>query len=60
MDTDWKHFEIDLSDFEALGLEAERIEPRALQVPDGVELDEIVLLGPESYVTVNVVFRQKS
>ena len=36
LDTGWKHLEIALSDFEALGLEAERLEPRALQGHDGI------------------------
>jgi hypothetical protein len=59
LDTDWKHFEIDLCDFDQVGLEANRVEPEVLSAPEGVDIDEVVQLGPKSYVTINVVFRPK-
>lgn len=55
LDTDWKHFEIDIDDLTVLGLTAERIEPTVIDQPDTLHIDEVLLLGDRNYVTINVL-----
>lgn len=56
LDTDWKHFEIDLTEFELLGLNATRIEPEVIERPEGVEISRTRLLDHKGYVRINVLF----
>ena len=56
LDTDWKHFEIDLTDFQILGLKAEYLEPVILSQPETLKIDEVQLLDDKGYVTINIQF----
>ena len=56
LDTDWKHFEIDLNDFDLLGLNVDYIEPVILSQPKDLVIDEVHLLDDQNYVTINIQF----
>ena len=56
LDTDWKHFEVDLNDFDTLGLNVEYIEPVILSQPQDIVIDKIDLLDDRNYVTINLQF----
>ena len=56
LDTDWKHFEVDLDDFSVLGMTAERVEPVILSKPDELNVENIMLFGEDQYLTFSVHF----
>ena len=58
LDTDWKHFEVDLDDFATLGIEAERVEPVVLAKPEELLLENILLFGQDRYITFNILFSE--
>ena len=55
LDTDWKHFEIELDELEVLGLTVTRFEPTVIAHPETLHIKEVWLLGARNYATVNVL-----
>ena len=57
LDTDWKHFEIDISDFDTLGLQVDYLEPSILNLPEGLIIDQVQLGDHKNYTTINLLFQ---
>lgn len=59
LDTDWKHFEVDITDFKTLGLEVEYTEPIVISQPEGLVIDEVKLTDRQKYHTINLLFKKE-
>ena len=57
LDTDWKHFEVDINDFETLGLQVDYLEPSILSLPEGLVIDRVHLGDHKNYTTINILFQ---